>query len=192
MLFWLLAAVQVFLSIVLLLAAVGKILQFEDFAALLDVSHLPNAAVRPLSIIIPSLEMCLAVGLLLTDGRLLRTVFGIATLLFLSFIGWMTWIGAHGLRVQCSCFGLGGNEVNSRSIARNLLLMLVSAGGLYLAKTTQSGLPGPSLWLAITVTSLSLGVALLLGFRAGFPSLVLTLDQLEQDQPLPSGAQGEG
>ena len=61
---WLLLALQVILSVVLLIAATEKMLRAEEFFAALRLSHLPAGAIAPLGIAVPVLELTLALALL--------------------------------------------------------------------------------------------------------------------------------
>jgi hypothetical protein len=64
---WLLLALQVILSAVLLVAAIEKTLRAEAFFAALRLSHLPAGSIAPIGVAVPALELTLALALL---GRL--------------------------------------------------------------------------------------------------------------------------
>jgi hypothetical protein len=64
------------------------------------------------------------------------------------------------------------------------VLLGLALGGLALAWRTSSPLPGPSLWLVITVTAAGLCAALLVALRAALPGLVLTLDLVHRGSHL--------
>src|SRR5215204_6063779 len=102
---WLLLALQVILSVVLLVAATEKILRSQEFFAALRLSHLPAGAIAPLGIAVPALELILALALLLAPVQWLPLAFGVAALLFGAFTAWMAWVRARRLRVRCGCFG---------------------------------------------------------------------------------------
>ena len=99
-----------------------------------------------------------------------------------AFTAWMGWVRGRGLRVRCACFGPGGRHVGPRTIARTLLLLALTVGGLILSGQTQSPLPGPSLPMVVTVTSLGLWLALLLALRDAWPHLILTFEQYQARQ----------
>jgi hypothetical protein len=66
---WLLLALQVILSVVLLIAATEKTLRDEEFFAALRLSHLPTGSIAPIGIADPALELMLALALLLAPAR---------------------------------------------------------------------------------------------------------------------------
>ncbi len=63
---YLLLTCQIALAVIFLVAATGKLLQSEQFIAALRLSHLPRALVTPTAVLTPTLELCLAVGLVLS------------------------------------------------------------------------------------------------------------------------------
>ncbi len=179
---WLLLALQVILSVTLLVAATEKTLRSEEFFAALRLSHLPAGAIVPIGIGVPALEMTLALALLLAPVQWLPLAFVAAALVLGAFTAWMGWVRGRRLRVRCGCFGPGGGHVGPRTIGRNLLLLGLALGGLVLAGQTRSPLPGPSLAMAVTVTSLGVCLALLLALRTTWPHLILNLDQYQARQ----------
>jgi hypothetical protein len=179
---WLLLALQVILSAVLLVAATEKTLRSEEFFAALRLSHLPAGAIAPIGIAVPALELALALALLLAPARWLPLVFLIAALVLGAFTAWMGWVRARQLRVHCGCFGPGGGHVGSGTIGRNLLLLGLALVGLVLAGQTRTPLPDPSLAMAVTVTSLGACLGLLLALRAAWPHLILSFEQYQARQ----------
>ena len=179
---WLLVALQVILSVVLLVAAMEKTLRAEEFFAALRLSHLPAGTIGPIGVAVPGLELTLALALLLAPARWLPLAFGAGVVILGAFTAWMGWVRARRLRVRCGCFGPGGGYVGPRTIGRNLLLLGLVLGGLVLAGQTRSPVPGPSLAMAITVTSLGLCLALLVALRAAWPQLVLSFEQYQARQ----------
>jgi hypothetical protein len=179
---WLLLALQVILSVVLLIAATEKILRAEEFFAALRLSHLPAGSIVPIGIAVPALELTLAMALLLAPARWLPLAFGAAALLLGGFTAWMGSVRLRRLRVRCGCFGPGGGYVGPRTIGRNLLLLALALAGLVLAGEARTPLPGPSLAMAVTVTSLGLSLALLLALRAAWPHLTLSFEQYQARQ----------
>src|SRR5918994_880476 len=104
---WLLLALQVILSAVLLVAATEKTLRAEEFFAALRLSHLPTGSIAPIGVAVPALELTLALALLLAPMRWLALGFGVAALVLGAFTAWMGWVRARRLRVRCGCFGPG-------------------------------------------------------------------------------------
>jgi hypothetical protein len=186
---WLLLALQVFLSVVLLIAATEKTLRAEEFFAALRLSHLPAGAIGPIGVAVPALELTLALALLLAPQQWLSLMFLATALVFGAFTVWMGWVRARRLRVRCGCFGPGGGHVGSRTIGRNLLLLALALAGLVLADQTRSPLPGPSLALAVTVTSLGACLALLVALRTAWPHLILSFEQYQARQTLAAGGE---
>lgn len=176
---YLLLAVQITLSVVLLLAATGKALRSEEFAAALRLSRLPAALIAPVSVGVPTLELGLAFALVFSTPRSLLFAMGMTVALLGVFTAWMGWVLTRRLHLRCGCFGTGSAEIGPYSIVRNGLLLLIAIGGLVLASRTPSSLPGPSVPLAITVTALGMGFVLLLAARAGLPGLFLTQERIE-------------
>jgi hypothetical protein len=188
---WLLLALQVILSAVLLVAATEKTLRSEEFFAALRLSHLPAGSIVPIGVAVPALELTLALALLLAPTRLLPLAFVAAALILGAFTVWMAWVRAHRLRVRCGCFGPGGGQVGTRTIGRNLLLLALALGGLVLSGQTPSPLPGISLAMAVTVTSIGVCLALLLTLRTAWPHLILDVEHLQYQAPQAGATHGE-
>jgi hypothetical protein len=178
---WLLLALQMILSAVLLVAATAKVLRSEELFAALRLSHLPAETIAPLGIAVPALELALALALLLAPARWLPLAFAAVVLLLGAFTAWMGWVRAHGLRVRCGCFGPGG-QVGPRTLGRNFLLLALALAGLVLAGQTRSPLPGPSLAMVVTVTSVGACLALVLALRLAWPHLFLSVEQYQTRQ----------
>lgn len=176
---WLLLAVQIALAVVLILAATGKLLRADEFGAALRLSHLPEVLVAPLAVVVPILELGLGLALLLAPDGVLPVALGATAALLACFTLWMGWVRAKKLRVRCGCFGTGDREIGVRSLGRNALLLGVALIGLFLAGRVEAPASGPSLPMAVAVTSVGLCLALLQGLRAAWPHLALTFDRLE-------------
>ena len=174
---WLLLALQVILSVVLLVAATEKTLRAEEFFAALRLSHLPAGAIAPIGIAVPALELTLALALLLAPARWLPL--GSSQPPSSSPHSPPGWAGCA--RASCACVAAASapamGNVGPRTIGRNLLLLALALAGLVLAGQTRTLLPGPSLEMAVTVTSLGGCLALLLALRAAWPHLILSFDQ---------------
>ena len=188
---WLLLALQVILSAVFLVAATEKTLRSEEFFAALRLSRLPAGSIAPVGVAMPVLELMLALALLLAPARWLPLAFVATALILGAFTAWMGWVRARRLRVRCGCFGPGGGLVGPGTIGRNLLLLAVALGGLVLAGQTRTPLPGPSLPMAVTVTSLGACLALLIALRAAWPHLILNFEHLQYQARQALAADGE-
>jgi methylamine utilization protein MauE len=179
---YLLLVCQLLLAVVLLVAATGKLINSEQFAAALRLSHLPKALITPLMVLTPILELCLAFGLVLSTSYLLPLIMiGTAGLLSV-FTLWMLTVYARGLRLRCGCFGAGGSDIGLRTILRNALLVAVSLGSLALTFRVQSPLPTLSFGMVVTVLSLGMCVMLLWSFWQGKAALILSVAQLVSSQ----------
>ncbi len=188
---WLLLALQVILSVTLLVAATEKTLRSEEFFAALRLSHLPAGSIAPIGAAVPLVELTLALALLLAPARWLPLAFLAAALVLGAFTAWMGWVRARRLRVRCGCFGPGGGQVGPRTIGRNLLLLVLALAGLVLAGQTRTPLPGPSLAMAVTVTSLGVCLALLLALRAAWPHLIFSFERYESQARQAVATEGE-
>ncbi|MGP3918596.1 DoxX family protein [Nonomuraea sp. 10N515B] len=67
---------------------------------------LPEPVAVPVGYALPILEI--VVGVLLVAGLLTRVAAVIAGLLMFAFVFGIAWAWAHGLRIDCGCFGGGG------------------------------------------------------------------------------------
>jgi hypothetical protein len=186
---WLLLALQVILSVTLLVAATEKTLRAEEFFAALRLSHLPAGAIAPIGVVVPALELLLALALLLAPVQWLPLAFGAAAFVLGAFTAWMGRVRARRLRVRCGCFGPGGGQVGPRTIGRNVLLLALALAGVVLAGQTRSPLPDPSLAMAVTVTALGLCLALLIALRTAWPHLILSFEEYQARQTVVSGGE---
>lgn len=185
---WILAALQIALASVLFLAAIGKALRSDEFAAALRLSHIPTPLVTPLAIVVPLVEASLAALLVLAPARWLPETLTATLLLLLLFTLWLTSVRLRHLRVRCGCFGPGGADVGPRTIGRNALFVLAALGALLLVRQAESALPGPSFAMAVCATSLAMSLALLDALRTAWPHLAVTFDRLQpHEADLPSG-----
>ena len=182
---WVLLALQVVLSVVLLIAAAEKALRSEEFVTALRLSHVPDSLVPVVAITVPVVEVVLALALLLVADGALPVVLILTLILLTVFTAWMAWVRARRLRVHCGCFGTGSAEVGPRTIVRNLVLLAVAIVALVVAAGTDTVLPGPSFPMLVIVTSVTMGIALLLALRTVTSELTLSLDQYHA-----GGAQG--
>lgn len=85
-----------------LVAAVPKLFDVTGFAAIIDAyGILPDPLLLPVAVVLPIVEIVLAVGLL---GNRLQSKIGTAILLllFIALLSYAIWLG---LDVDCGCFG---------------------------------------------------------------------------------------
>lgn len=165
---------QVGIAALLLVAATGKLLRSDEFAAALRLSYLPDWAVGTLLVAVPLAETLLAAGLLLAAPDRLPVAFWLVAVLLAVFTGWMLWVRSRRLYVRCGCFGVGGTEVGAATIARNGALLALAVGGGVLAGLAPSPVPGPSWPLLLTVVAGGLTVALVAAGWMAWPHLVIS------------------
>ncbi len=179
---YLLLACQLVLATVLVLAATGKLLNSEQLAAALRLSHIPKALITPLMVLTPAVELCLAGGLVLSTPLSLPFIMVVIVGLFCIFTVWMLTVYARDLRLRCGCFGPGRSDIGLGTILRNALLIVIALGGLVLSFYTHSSLPALLLWMIVTVLSLEMCVTLLWSFWQGKAALILSIAQLVRSQ----------
>jgi len=179
---FLLLACQVVLAVVLLVAATGKLLNSEQLAAALRLSHIPKALITPLMALTPILELCLAFGLVLSTPHLLPLAMAGTVGLLSVFTIWMLTVYNRGLRLRCGCFGPGRADIGLGTILRNCLLIALSVGGFVLSLYTHSLFPVPSFWMIVTALSLGMCVMLLWSLQQAKAALILSMAQLRQTE----------
>ncbi len=104
------------LGVVFLVAALPKIADPPGFVEALHAYHLlPDAALAPMALVLPWLELLLALALL--TGVTRRTAALMTLVLLVIFMGALALNLAHGTPVDCGCFG---THANTRSVAERL------------------------------------------------------------------------
>jgi hypothetical protein len=175
---WLLLTIQITIAATFLLAATGKILRPSQFEFALGSLGLTNSARAQLQIEIPLIEIAVAAAVLFATTSSLAVAFGLAVALIAAFTVWMVWVTAHGLAMTCGCFGTGSGEVGRRTIARNVVLIVLSGSGFVFSMKISSPLPEPTPLMAVVVSASGLVLMLVAALRITVPRLVLTLDDL--------------
>jgi len=170
---YLLTTCQLILATVMLAAATGKIIQIKPFEEALRQSHIPVKLIVPTMFLVPTIEIGVTLGLLLSTARILPFLLLLCATLLIIFTLWMFTIYFQGLQLECGCFGTGGSKVGRGTILRNIILILISVGGFFLSLHTQIIIPPPSIWMVITVSSCCLIFMLFLAFWQGRKELVL-------------------
>jgi hypothetical protein len=173
-----LAAAQIALAGVMLIAANGKLLRSDEFIAALRLSRLPEGVVRVAAVGTPVVEAALAFWLVLAPAGSLPAVFATAAAVLAIFTGWMASVHARRLYIRCGCFGGGGGEVGAATIVRNLVFLALAVGGTILALNARSPLPGFSFEALLAAIPLALTVALAQALWTVWPHLVVRYDQL--------------
>ncbi len=97
------------ISLIFLTAAVPKLFNVQVFAAVIDAYDiLPEIFLLPTAVVLPVVEIVLAVGLLLNR---LKSKIGITAMLlfFIVLLSYSIW---QGLDIDCGCFGPEDPEFN--------------------------------------------------------------------------------
>ncbi|HEX4814343.1 MAG TPA: MauE/DoxX family redox-associated membrane protein [Nonomuraea sp.] len=100
---------------------------------------LPDSIAVTVGHILPILEI--VVGVLLVVGLLTRVAAAIAGLLMLAFVVGIAWAWARGLRIDCGCFG-GGGQLGAGQEPAYLLDILRDFGLVLLGAWTIRFPPG--------------------------------------------------
>ena len=169
---------QLALAVVLLTAAISKILSTGDYLTALRLSGVPKAALTPLASLIIVLGLALSVLLLQGNRRLLLASFAICTTALSLFAAWAVWMYGRGMKVRCGCFGDSETTIGPTLIFRNLALVALAVFGLTLASRVGSPLPQPSAEGLIAVSSLGMVYALGIAFLRTHRALVYSFGQL--------------
>ena len=124
---WLTLLVRVFLGGYFLFAAVPKIA--EPYAFSVSIVHyamMPDWSINAFALVVPWLE--LLVGVCLVVGFRVRSAAVICAILLAVFIAAVGWAMAHGLQIDCGCFGEANKEeVGWGKILKNLGMMVMCA-----------------------------------------------------------------
>jgi uncharacterized membrane protein YphA (DoxX/SURF4 family) len=100
---WARTALRLALALLFLAASVDKLLHPEQFAVLVENYRvLPPVLVNPVAVVLPWLELLLALALLL--GRWLEGALSLSFLLLVGFWAVLLFNWARGVDVTCGCF----------------------------------------------------------------------------------------
>ena len=138
---------QLILSLVLLIAAAGKLMYPQQFIAAIRVSGISRTLIHPVAILIVVFELELASSSLFSTGWLLPLSFAGTFLLLGGFTVWLISVYRRKLHVQCGCFGASHAHVNKGSILRNLIFMGMAVIGFFVALSTPGILSSSSMWI---------------------------------------------
>lgn len=104
---WVTTAARLTLGVVLIVAGALKIGNPPLSAqAVKAYELLPDAVATAVGYGLPILEI--VIGVLLVLGLMTRVAAVVAALLMLAFVFGIAWAWAHGLKIDCGCFGGGG------------------------------------------------------------------------------------
>lgn len=137
---WVTTAARLILGGVLIAAGALKIGNPSDsVVAVKAYQLLPDSIAVTVGHILPILEI--VVGVLLVVGLLTRVAAAIAGLLMLAFVVGIAWAWARGLRIDCGCFG-GGGQLGAGQEPAYLLDILRDFGLVLLGAWTIRFPPG--------------------------------------------------
>jgi len=118
------------LGAIFLYAGIEKIIAPREFAlAIYNYQLLPDAAINPLALYLPWLEVFLAAGLI--AGIYVRGASLLSALLFLTFAVALTINLGRGLDISCGCFGAASGKINWLYLVRDTSLMAMSIFTLF-------------------------------------------------------------
>jgi hypothetical protein len=174
---WVALILQFVLAIVLIAAATGKVFRPDDFRQAIRASGLPS---RPIALLVPVLELGIAVSLLTVRSVALEIAFAASLALFAAFTAWVLWLLARKIRVRCGCFGSHNVEINYRVVARNVAFMMLAALGFLLTLSSNSVGQVDAVWKVAAALPLTLALMLILALRQVRTRLVLSLSDVDR------------
>lgn len=137
---WVTTVARLILGGVLIAAGALKIGNPSDsVVAVKAYQLLPESIAEMGGYVLPILEI--VVGVLLVVGLLTRAAAVIAGLLMFAFVFGIAWAWAHGLRIDCGCFG-GGGQLETGQEPAYLLDILRDFGLVLLGAWTARFPPG--------------------------------------------------
>lgn len=128
---WLSVVARLVVGVVWVVAGLLKLADpAQSVRAVRAYQTLPESVVPSVGYALPALEV--AVGVLLIAGLGLRVVAAVSVLLLVAFVVGIASAWARGLRIECGCFGGGGQAANATAaypweIARDTVLAALSA-----------------------------------------------------------------
>ena len=184
---WFVGAAQIAIAVVLLAAAGGKMVRGRELAGALRLSRVPALPSRVLSILVPAMELCLGVLVLVTRGRALQATFVGCALLLGAFSGWLLWVRAKNLDIRCSCFGASKKVITSVTVGRNLFLLALAVAAALGAGSSGSALPPTSVYWMLASAGFASVVLPAAGFNQIKGQLILTLETMKRRRDMASG-----
>jgi uncharacterized membrane protein YphA (DoxX/SURF4 family) len=141
---WLTTVVRLGLAVVWLAAGASKINDLRHAGQVVNAYRiLPYDVAMAVGATQPFVEV--ALGVLLLLGVATRLMAGLSAALMAAFVAGIIWVWAHGYRIDCGCFGGGGELAAGQrptylmDVLRDLGLLLIA--GFLLAR--------PRGWLAV-------------------------------------------
>lgn len=118
-------AMQLLLSIVLLVAGGTKLMGRESFASSLERMRFPSSTIGMVSVIVPLGEIVLGIAILIPTSA--QWSAGIAGCLMAIYALFVVWEIKTNRGVKCACFGnLSSSSMSGATVIRNLILTAVA------------------------------------------------------------------
>lgn len=126
---WVTTVARLVLGVVLIVAGVPKFRdQIQSVTAVKAYQLLPDSVATMVGHALPIVEI--VIGILLVVGLLTRVAAVVGGLLMVAFVFGIAWAWAHGLKIDCGCFGGGGQLKAGQE--PTYLLDILRDGGLVL------------------------------------------------------------
>lgn len=123
------------LSVVFLMASLHKIENPADFAKIIyNYEFIPSILVPWIALLLPWIEVNMAVGIIIPKARIAALSLGIVFLMIFSAMN--TWNLTNGVKIPCGCFS-NNEPATWWGISRNILLILIAFGVVQLRKRRQ-------------------------------------------------------
>jgi hypothetical protein len=154
-----LTASQIVLGMTFALSAGGKAFNSRPFEDGLAGAGVRLRLIAPATAAVVGLETSLSFAIVLARDEWLGLTLAIASITLAIFTSWLILLYRSHSGLACGCFGSASDTIGVRSLARNILLMSCSVGGLLLWSA------GDSTWLppiSGTSVAIDLGIALIL------------------------------
>lgn len=119
-------AVRLFLAVLFIWAGISKLLEPDNFAAIIDeFDILSTGLVRPAAYALPILEILAGIGLVFDVGGSLAVIAGMMAF-FIAVVSYGIW---EGIDVDCGCFGLYDPETSlfgklKPALVRDIILLV--------------------------------------------------------------------
>jgi len=132
----LLLLVRLFLFVIFALAGIGKLFDLKGSKKAVTDFGVPDVLAKPAAVLLPVVELSIAILLLPIQTSWFGATFG--ALLLLIFVGGMLWQIKQGNAPDCHCFGqIHSEPVGKKSLARNGVLLFFALSLVVNGKENQ-------------------------------------------------------
>ena len=162
-------------------SALGKLTNQRGFIqGMVDYQILPERTAKVFGLILPWIELGLALALIL--GIALPIAATVASLLLMSFTAAVTINLQRGHEIMCNCYGIAGTKTISwGTVVRNVLLLLLAAVVVSLAPQNVALAPWLPLWGPDFFSISSIEAAILITLLLLFCFVVIYLSEWAVD-----------